>query len=52
MKWGRWLLVLLGIVTGAFLVYWWMEIRMFPTLRISHTLGKGNEVSIEWIEVN
>lgn len=51
MKWGQWFLALLGLVLGALLVYWWMEIRLLPTLRVSHTIGKGNSVELDWIEV-
>lgn len=51
MKWGRYLLALLGLTLGALLAYWWMEIRLIPTLRLSHTVGKGNSVELDWIEV-
>lgn len=52
MKLVRVLIALLGLALGAFFVYWWMEIRLLPTLRISHTIGRGNRIDLEWIEIS
>lgn len=51
MKWGRFALATLGLFTGALLMVWWMNDRRIPTLRFSHTLGRGSEVGIDWIEI-
>ena len=50
-KWGRLLLAVAGIVAGGLLVYWWVNDRRVPTLRVSHTIGRGNDVEIEWIRI-
>ncbi|HLV44533.1 MAG TPA: hypothetical protein VKY39_06225 [Aggregatilineales bacterium] len=52
MKWMRVLIAALALALGAFFVYWWMEIRLLPTVRISHTIGKGNRIDLDWIEIN
>jgi hypothetical protein len=51
MKPGRILLVILGATVGALLVVWWFNDRRIPTLQLSHTIGKGNSVSLDWIEL-
>jgi hypothetical protein len=51
MKWGRVVFATLGVVAGTLLILWWVNGRRVPTLRFSHTLGRGNEVSIEWIQI-
>ncbi len=52
MRWGRLLLiVVLGAAFGALFAVWWVNGRRIPTLRVSHTLGKGSQVALEWIEI-
>ncbi len=51
MKWGRLLLATLGVIAGALLIMWWLNGRQIPTLRVSHTVGRGTEVHIDWIEI-
>ena len=51
MKRGPVILAVLGLALGALLVYWWMELRVLPTLRFSHTIGKGNAIDLDWIEL-
>ena len=50
-KWMYFTLSALGAAATAFLVMWWINDRRIPTLRISHTVGQGNDVSVEWIQL-
>ncbi len=52
MKWERLLLIVaLGALFGALFAVWWVNGRRVPTLRVSHTLGRGSQVGLEWIEI-
>ena len=51
MKWERLLLATLSVIAGALLILWWLNDRRIPTVRVSHTLGKGSEVSLDWIRI-
>lgn len=50
-RWWQVLLAIIAAIAGVFLVAWWLNDRRVPTLRFSHTLGRGNDVSIEWIQI-
>jgi hypothetical protein len=51
MKGFKWFLLILGAVIGALVVVWLVYYRRIPTLRVSYTLGKGRDVSLDWIEL-
>ena len=40
-----------GAALGAALVIWLLNDRRIPTLRFSHTIGGGSDVSVEWIRI-
>lgn len=50
MRLGR-IVLILGAVLGAFVAFWLISQRRIPTLRVSYTLGRGREVSLDWIEL-
>lgn len=51
MKPGRMLLIVFGATVGALFAVWWFSDRRVPTLQFSHTIGEGNAVSLDWIEL-
>ncbi len=51
MKWGRILLATLGVIAGVLIMLWWINGHRIPTLRVSHTIGKGSEIAVDWIEI-
>jgi len=50
MRIGR-IVFVLGAALGAFVAFWLISQRRIPTLRVSYTLGRGREVSLDWIEL-
>jgi hypothetical protein len=48
---GRFVLMLIGVTSGVFLVLWLINDRRIPTLRVSQTLGQGTSVELDWIEL-
>jgi hypothetical protein len=50
MKIGR-VFMLIGLALGTFVAFWLLSQRRIPTLRVSYTLGRGREVSLDWIEL-
>jgi hypothetical protein len=50
-RWWRLVLIIIGSAMGAFVVVWWISDRRVPTLRFSHTIGRGNDVNVEWIRI-
>ena len=51
MKVGR-LLMLVGFALGAFVAVWLFTQRRIPTLRFSLVLGRGREITLDWIELD
>ncbi len=51
MKWNRLLLPAVGVALGGLRAVRWCRGRRVPTVRVSHALGGGSDVSIEWIEI-
>ena len=41
----------LGALIGALVIAWLVVTRRIPTLRVSYTLGKGYDVSLDWIRL-
>ncbi|GAB4481567.1 MAG: hypothetical protein Kow00124_29470 [Anaerolineae bacterium] len=48
---GRIFVMVIGVMIGVLVAVWLANDRRIPTLRVSHTLGKGSEVSIDWIQI-
>jgi hypothetical protein len=51
MKIGR-LMMIVGVALGAFVAFWLLSQRRIPTLRVSFVLGRGREISLDWIELD
>ncbi|MGF1506526.1 MAG: hypothetical protein GYB64_03675 [Chloroflexi bacterium] len=49
MKWMPRAALVIGVMLGLGLAIWWLQERRVPTLRVSHTLGRGSDVTVEWI---
>jgi hypothetical protein len=48
---ARYMILLLGVIVGAAVAIWLIQNRRIPTLRVSYTLGKGREISLDWLEL-
>lgn len=44
-------MMILGATLGTLLVVWYVRVRKLPTVRVSYTLGKGQAVDLDWIEL-
>lgn len=50
MKLGH-ILIFAGFIVGAFVAFWLLSQRRVPTLRVSYTLGRGSDISLDWLQL-
>ncbi len=51
MRFGRFLLLVVGVILGVLFVLWWVYYRNNPLICSRNAQGRSMRVSTDWIEI-